>query len=68
MVKIVYQCEQDEEARDVRQHSSKRDLESSEDFEGGHEEGGACDAEHIRDRKQDVRYNFRVVGLPIKSS
>ena len=64
----TYQCEEDEEARDVSDHAAERDLQGAEHLEGGHEVGGAGDAQNIRHRKQHIRHDLRIIRFPLKPS
>ena len=62
----TYEGEEDQEAGDVADHSTERDLQRPEYFERRHEVGGARDAQHVGDGEQNVGDDLRVVRLPLE--
>lgn len=61
-----YQREQNKEPRDVSDHPSERDLQSTKDFEGGHEVRRTGDAQYVGHGEEYVRNDLRVVWPPFK--
>ena len=62
----TYQCEEDEEARDVADHAAEWDLQGPEHLEGRHQVRRPGDTHDVRDGEQHVRHDLRVVRLPLE--
>jgi len=62
----AYEGKEDQEARDVADHSTERDLQRPEHLERRHQVRRARDAQHVGDGEQHVRDDLRVVWLPVE--
>ena len=62
------QCKEDEEAGDVADHSSQRDLKRTEHLERRHQVRCASDADDVGDGEQHVGHYLGVVRLPLEPS
>lgn len=62
----TYQSEKDEEAGDISDHATERDLKRPKNLKGRHEVSRASYTEYIGDGKQNVRDNLRIIWLPGK--
>jgi len=64
----IYQCKEYEEASDISEHSSERDLQRTEHLEGRHQIRRPSDTPDVSQRKQHVRHDLWIIQRPVKTS